>query len=398
MADINCRKRGLKWEYYFEGAKIDGKRKRISKGGFDTKKAALEAGVKALNEYNNSGLHFVASEISFSDYLDYWLSNYCSVNLKQTTYDGYNKKIRLYIKPALGKYKLKALTPAALQSFLNDKFNEGFSRNTLLTLKGILSGSISYAIEPLKFIQTNPMTYVKLPSKRATPNNSTRSKPRRAMTKDEVDKIFEHFPEGHIYFIPLQFAYRCGMRLGEAFAVTWDNVDLDTGIININKQVQEINKHWTLTSPKYDSVRQIKIDSVLLEWLRAERLRQINNKERYAEYYTHNYENANHQIVMEYDSECKELDFVNQREDGSYIHPRCMQHCSRVIHYDLGIKDFDFHSLRHTHVTMLIEAGANPKDVQYRLGHKDIKVTLGIYAELTEKMKTKSLDIIENLF
>lgn len=93
-----------------------------------------------------------------------------------------------------------------------------------------------------------------------------------------------------------------------------------------------------------------------------------------------------------------EIELVNRRDDGTYIQPRVMQHCSRVIHYDLNIIDFDYHSFRHTHVTKLVEAGANPKDIQFRLGHKDIKVTLEIYAELTEKMQIQSLDILENIF
>lgn len=85
LAEVTTMKRGDKWQYRFEAAKIDGKRQRISKSGFRTKKEALEAGTKALAEYNQCGQHFVASEISFSDYLDYWLNNYCLTNLKQTT-------------------------------------------------------------------------------------------------------------------------------------------------------------------------------------------------------------------------------------------------------------------------------------------------------------------------
>ncbi|SHM76919.1 Site-specific recombinase XerD [Anaerosporobacter mobilis DSM 15930] len=399
MADINCRKRGAKWEYYFEGAKVDGKRKRISKGGFDTKKTALEAGVKALNEYNNSGLHFVPSELSYSDYLDYWLENYCKVNLKTTTYEGYVKKIRLYIRPALGKYKLRSLTAATLQEFINLKFNEGFSRNTLSALKGILSGSIGYAVEPLRFIQANPMLYVKLPLKRATPSTATRTKKRRSFTKEELDIIFNRFPEGHTCHIPLQLAYRCGMRLGEAFAITWDDVDFDNATIVINKQVQNNNKIWGFTPPKYDSYRKIKIDKTLLALLQKTKLRQSKAKDLYEEHYTHYYENSNRELITDkIDDTCTEIELVNRRDDGTYIQPRVMQHCSRVIHYDLNIIDFDYHSLRHTHVTKLVEAGANPKDIQFRLGHKDIKVTLEIYAELTEKMQIQSLDIIENIF
>lgn len=73
MANVSARKRGKFWEYRFESAKIDGKRRQITKGGYKTKKDALNAGNKALSEYNNSGLLFTPSEISVNDYLDEWL-------------------------------------------------------------------------------------------------------------------------------------------------------------------------------------------------------------------------------------------------------------------------------------------------------------------------------------
>ena len=178
MAQVTCMKRGNYWQYRFEGAKIGGKRKRFTKGGFATKKEAMQAGTKALAEYNNSGLAFIPSEISFSDYLDFWMKEYCKINLKEDTCAGYQKRIKNHIRPALGHYKLKSLSPAVIQSFLNDKFNAGYSRNSLIALKSILSGSLTYAIEPLGFIQTNPASMVKLPSKRATPETPTRKKVR----------------------------------------------------------------------------------------------------------------------------------------------------------------------------------------------------------------------------
>ena len=97
MATVNTRKRGTKWQYQFEAATVDGKRKQITKSGFRTKKEALDAGTKALAEYNNCGLSFVPSEISFNDYLDYWLKEYAAINLKETTVTNYEKKIKLYI-------------------------------------------------------------------------------------------------------------------------------------------------------------------------------------------------------------------------------------------------------------------------------------------------------------
>ncbi|WP_304270190.1 Arm DNA-binding domain-containing protein [Phascolarctobacterium succinatutens] len=70
MATLNVTKRGDKWQYRFEAASVDGKRKRVSKSGFKTKKEAVEAGTRALAEYNESGQTFNLSSISVADYLD----------------------------------------------------------------------------------------------------------------------------------------------------------------------------------------------------------------------------------------------------------------------------------------------------------------------------------------
>lgn len=65
--------------------------------------------------------------------------------------------------------------------------------------------------------------------------------------------------------------------------------------------------------------------------------------------------------------------------------------------YDLGFKNYDFHSLRHTHATMLLEKGANIKDVQHRLGHKNVQVTLQIYTHTTEKMQNQTIEILNQI-
>lgn len=405
---INVRKRGDKWQYQFEAAKIDGKRKQITKSGFRTKKEALEAGAKALSEYNNSGTVFIESELSFNDFLNIWMKEYVHINLKQTTIENYSKKINTIIKPALGKYKLKSLTPGVIQTFINDKYKEGYSFNTLSVIKGIISKSMNYAVEPLKLLQANPVTYVELPSKRskgvnAANNISTRQKTRIVVSNEMMNKIFERFPKNHDYYIPLLLGYRCGLRLGEVFALTWDDVDFDKKTLTIDKQVQwmcfdeetDKEKFWTITSTKYNSNRIIYLDSFTLNVLRKKKLKKMKMKLGYGEYYTFMKKNEKNQIN---EIEGEIIDLINVRENGTYLHPRVMQHCSRVIHYDLGFKEFDFHSLRHTHTTMLLEAGVNIKEIQYRLGHKNSNITLNVYSHVTDKIHNETVDILEKIF
>ena len=92
-----------------------------------------------------------------------------------------------------------------------------------------------------------------------------------------------------------------------------------------------------------------------------------------------------------------ELQFVFVRTDGSYINTRTMQYTSKIIREQLKIAHFDYHSLRHTHTTALLERGAPLKYVQKRLGHKNIDVTLNIYQHLTEGMKEHGRSVIEKM-
>lgn len=393
---LSFRKRGTKWEYRFDGARINGKRQQITKGGFKTKKEAEIAGNKALAEYNNVGRVFTESEISVNDYMDLWLKQYCKFNVKQTTFDNYEKKTRLYIIPKLGKYKLKSITPIVIQDFINELFNEGYSRNTLSVIKGILTSSFNYAIQPLGLVKDNPAKCVTLPSTRAVPKKNSKGKTRDIVTQEQMRAILERFPIFHSCHLPLQLAYRCGMRLGEIFALTWEDIDFDKKTISINKQVQNIDGNWCFSNPKYDSSRIIGIDNTLLELLRIYKEKQEKAVVFYGEYYTRLYVNNNKEINTNKDGQ--EIHLLNIRENGSYIQPRVTQHCCRIIHYQLGYEKFDFHSLRHTHTTMLLENGANPKDVQLRLGHKNIAVTLQVYTHVTNKMKDTTNTILNSIF
>ena len=136
---VNIRKRVKVYQYQFEIAKVEGKRKFLNKSGFKTKQSAYEAGMKAYNEYINTGNTFKQSTLSYADYLDYWVKNYCEINLRYATIQTYNNIIKNHIKPKLGLYGLAQIKTATLQEFINSIYVEkSVSRCFLRTILKVL--------------------------------------------------------------------------------------------------------------------------------------------------------------------------------------------------------------------------------------------------------------------
>lgn len=353
----------------------------------------------AYTQYKQTGKSFTPSNISVSDYMDYWIDNYCKVNLKANTASTYKKKIDLYIKPAIGSYYLKDIEPSLLQELINNLFNTGMSRNSLGNVKGILTKSFAYAKTTARFINDDPSATISLPLPRAKAEVKTKKKVRVVWTNEQLDTVFKTFAQGHIYHMPLLLAYRCGMRLGEIFGLMWDDIDFDNGILSINRQVQNHDDKWYLENPKYDSFRTIELDDITLSELKRMYEHEKECEQYYNEYYNYIYcetlEDDSKRLT--YEPAGESIHMVLVRDDGSWIQPRTMMHCFNVIHHKLGFTELDFHSLRHTHASNLLAKGADVKYVQERLGHKNVATTLDIYAHVTETMRERNKDILNTL-
>lgn len=437
MAKLNIRNRNkdkfdkegkakpANWEYRFEAAKIDGKRKHITKAGFKTKKEAEIAGTKALAEYNNAGLSFEPAEISVADFLDYWINNYCKLNIADSTMTAYKNIINNHFKPRIGHYRLKAVTTLVLQEMINDIYvNRGFTKSFMKNILKVMKGSFKYAKVTAKLIPANPAEDVSLPN--MSPDAD--SEEIIILSKDNVNRILDRFKGNPAIYYAILTAYYTGMRVSEVYGLTWDCVDFENKKIEVNKiakkievngKTSEVGKKrgtrgkattkWYFGACKTSSsYRTIDIGDSLLNALKEYREQQRQNEEEYAELYTKQYlrpekseanRNVQRLIAMQ------EMDFeiplertfpVFIKEDGSYRGTDTIRYASKVINYEMGIH-FNFHALRHTHATMLIEAGVPVKAVSDRLGHGNVRTTLETYVHVTERMKSDAVNKFEAL-
>lgn len=418
---LNVMKRGKSWQYRFDAASVNGKRKQISKSGFATKKEAVEAGTKAMAEYNSSGQCFEPSSVSVADYLDFWFDNYVKMNLKYNTQLGYLNIIERHLKPRFGSYKLSALQAASIQQMVNDLKIRGFSKSQTTGVFSTLSGALNYAVEPLHYLQFNPCRNVKLPRYEKTTN-----KKKNVISKEDFEKIIERFPENSNFYIPLLIGYYTGLRISECFALTWDDIDFSEKTLTVNKitvkrnfgadarkminqkgKRQEKSSWYFGTTKTFGSNRTIMIGDYLCSALKKEKTRQLQNELMYGEYYRKIYKSPEKdekgdtiyrliEVEKSVPVALEEANLICRHENGNLVSTDSFKYASRVINHSLGI-DFSYHTLRHTHATVLIENGADIKDVQARLGHDRIETTLNTYTHNTQDMQKKSVEIFESV-
>lgn len=425
------RKNGTVWEYRIETPKINGKRNWITKSGFKKKSDAKNAAQQKILEINKYGKPLPSIQISYADVLEQWLNNSVAKTLKPNTLDSYRKKIKNHIIPYLGRYEVNKITKQHIKDFILTKYNEGYSINTLICLLSIISSSMNYAID-CEYIKESPSANLKnIINRRRAPENETRHSPRVYISKEKIEQILLQFPEGNSNYLPLILGYHCGLRIAETYALAWEDVDFENKKLKICRQVQwyqdktkstsskkmqngkkeQGNGYWYFTEPKYNSKRSIDIDDELIEALMKAKKKQEENIKKYNEYYCRYYSD----IPVDYSADkensvrkvCKistvpsenEIHFIMTRDNGTYISSRTMLYASSIIHHKMNFKEFNYHSLRHTHATMLREAGAPDIYIQKRLGHTKLDVTLNVYSDhLTPKINKKGVESIKQLF
>lgn len=363
------RKRGKKWYYTLETTDENGKRKRLVRAGGDTRAECERAYRLAMNEKDRTGRLHDFRKILLSDFLDQYIKEVAEKNFRENTVKAYKGCIENHIKPGLGDRPLAELTPLMLQNYINRQA-ETYSRSTVSLILSILKRSLAYAVTICDYLAVNPAQPVQLP-KNQTPRAKTH-----VFSKDELATIFKRFAPGHQFFLPITLAYHTGMRLGECLALSWDDVDMDARMLHVHAtlvggSVQPIPK----TS---GSVRDIPFGTKLFSVLKTAHRKQSQNRLRYGPAY---YQTENNSVCI--------------WPDGRQVDADAMRYFGKFCRETFGAGSF--HSLRHTHATMLLEAGEDLELVSKRLGHASMNTTASIYSHVLDKRIKKTVALLDQI-
>ena len=409
MGNVNIKKRGNVYQYQFEVAPVNGKRKWITKSGYKTKTQAIEDGNKAYTEYLNAGMPFKETKISYSDYLDYWIENYCKVNLKYNTVQAYSTLIKKYIKPNLGGYRLTTITSVTLNTFITELCKKyDFSRAYFSNILKVIKGSFREACNVFGLIKYNPAMTLRLPKIEKRTEDV-----KHLYTQEEIDKILNKFADDDTFTCAFLTSCFTGMRTGEVCALTWNDIDLENGIINIKHSVYDKPKdekgRWYIgTTKTFSGTRKVHISNTLLKALKNYRKKQSYLKQLYGSNYKYyhledvknEYGKSKEQRIVINEDGLLTLDTINlvfTREDGTYVGTDLTRYPFKIIHEELGLKKCRFYDLRGSYATKILTNGIEIRDVADILGHKNIETTENYYISSTNDSRKIANDIFDKI-
>ena len=371
------RKRGNYWEYRISYVdRRTGKYKLKSKGGFKTKKEAELAAAAEKLRLEERGFAENGNE-TIAQYMEKWLEIFKRPAVKLNTYLVQERTVRRNILPRWGSYRLKDISRTEYQQWINE-LREKYSEGTVRRIHSIFSNAINDAVHEFGILRENPIQKVKIPK-----DESEDAGKIKFFTVDELNRFLaacvpaKHAKYQHSRHYRALFTLlaRTGLRIGEALALTWDDIDLNKGTLSVNKTlIYPLNTDPRVTTPKTkSSIRVIKLDPETIRVLKEYR---INQKE----------------TILRYGFQRSELNLVFHGPDGRWLRINVVRDYMKEVCKRVGLPPLSPHALRHSHAVHLLEAGAPIKYVAERLGHASIKTTER-YLHVTKKIEKDALDL-----
>lgn len=317
------------------------------------------------------------SNVSVKEWVTYWLKVQVEPKVATESYERLKANFEYHLFPILGEVKLQDLTQPMIQEAYARAFftkgkdgrsyqNKEYSHSTVNALSVQFKKCLAYAVRE-HMITENPHDGVELHKLRPPKKVSS-------YTSTDQDKIIKFVKKGYQNDRIFYFLISTGMRFGEAVALTWQDVNLTTGEIKINKI--GVSSHGSMyiadRTKTPASCRNIIVGQNVLDWLKW------------------------HKESIDQEANWRNLVFPNMRmniTNQSNAIKRWEKVCAII-----GIEYQGMHSLRHTWATRALEAGVDVKTVSAMLGHKNVITTMNIYQDVLNTQKQSCANKLNDLF
>lgn len=363
------------YRFYMYGGTdpLTGKRIKITRSKFKTKKEAQLAIARLQLEIENGNFNKQVMD-TYQEVYDLWIEQYKNT-VKESTLVKTKGVFKNHILPALGAYRIEKLNVQLCQKHTNIWFK---NLKNFRMVKAYASMVLDYALA-LGIVTSNPMKLVTMPKTIATPGEEEIL---RYYTKDELIRFLnclegETNVKAYTLFRLLAFS---GMRKGEALALTWNDIDFTKNELRINKALSrgEGNRLIVQTPKTKKSMRTIILDDKTMQVLKDWKKKQLEEC-----------------LILGHNAMQPQQLIFNSQSNG-LMQPTKTRKWLLYIQEKYNLPKIRTHDLRHTHCSLLFEAGATLKEVQDRLGHSDIKTTMDIYTHVTEKAKSEAAKKFSN--
>lgn len=358
-------------------ARVSKDGKEFSIGTFRTKKEAeIEAGKVEERIYYGQTLN--DRNMLFDEVVKEWLYEYKKPNVKESTFEQIEVIVRLHILPFFGKKRIMRIRRSEIKKWIKDySENEKYSYGSRLKYLSVLKSIFHYAVYELEVLEKNPADRLKVPAQ----DSVEIKKDVKYYNLNELSQLLDfmkkykhqRFPEYQLYYMLMYLLSKTGLRISEALALRWSDVNGNKMTIERQTRRNDNNKVVLTTLKNSSSYRTIGLEDELVRRLKKFKLKQ------------------NEMILGFKNFHKNEDDIIFQNYLGNYLTPSIVRESIQNYCKLAGVEYKGTHSFRHTHAVLLLESGASIKYVSKRLGHKTIKTTSDIYLDITDKIEEDEL-------
>lgn len=352
------------------------KHQRVTETFHGTKTAAEVRCRERQAEIDAQGKAYTPpSKQILAEYLDEWLRDHVRVNLRATTIANYEHQVRFHILPSLGHLKLADITAPTLKAWVAGLATpkayggSGLSPRSVAIARTVLREALAEAVR-IGMIPANPLDRVRPPRQQPKRVDSFTVEQIRALTrtagKHRLANLFT-------------VLWQTGLRIGEALALRWADLDLDGASLTIHRNLVEVHGHMLLQRPKtIAGEREISLTSQTVAVFRHQQEAQAVER-------------------MVHGAGWNPDGLVFPSEAGTPLMRRNVSRAWAIVRDKAGLPPYGLHALRHTSASLQLLAGVGLREIAANLGHESPAFTARIYAHVLEQTKRQATERLERL-